>query len=47
MRRAVYKPLGLLFVALATAGVFLPGVPTTTCTPRASARTWLPYSAPP
>ena len=29
MRRAVYKPLGLLFVALATAGVFLPGVPTT------------------
>jgi uncharacterized membrane protein YbaN (DUF454 family) len=29
MRRAVYKPLGLFFVALAILGVVLPGLPTT------------------
>ena len=29
MKRAVYKPLGLLFVGLASLGVVLPGLPTT------------------
>ena len=29
MKRAVYKPLGLFFLALATLGVVLPGLPTT------------------
>ena len=29
MKRVVYKPLGLLFVGLATLGVFLPLLPTT------------------
>ena len=29
MKRAVYKPLGLLFLGLASLGVVLPGLPTT------------------
>jgi len=29
MKRVVYKPLGLLFLALAIVGVILPGLPTT------------------
>ena len=29
MRRAIYKPLGLFFLALAILGVVLPGLPTT------------------
>lgn len=29
MRRAIYKPLGLFFLALAILGVLLPGLPTT------------------